>query len=193
MEYKKIFDIKDMFYECKEMKSLPEFELREPIKVLFVGKERVGCKSLIKAPIRDKYLKDSFRFNLFQVFDISVNNAIIKAQFYNNSLEETKIKYLKFQLKYVDIVIYVYDITIKKSFEFLKEAIRIVKEMYGNKFMGVIIGNKIDLYELTEIESNIGEEFAKKYNYEFNETSAIDDYFQNCLQQIIEKYLLTIN
>ena len=192
---KKIYDIKDMFYECKKLKFLPEFELSaKPIKILFVGKEGVGCKSLIKAAITNKYLRDSYKFNFFDIIDISIDDAIIKAQFYNNSLEESRVKYLKLFLKYVDIVIFVYDTTDEKSFEFLDEATRKVKEMYGNKFMGVIIGNKIDLYLLTKIETQEGQEFAEKYNYKFNETTTKDNYsFSNCLQEIIKDYLLNNN
>ena len=94
------------------------------------------------------------------------------------------------------IVIFVYDITHKQSFEELKNYwVKDVEEKLGKDIIKAIVGNKIDLFMNEEVTEEQGKEFAKSVNAEFLLTSAKTDgpkKFEDLLTKLYEKYLTKI-
>ena len=82
------------------------------------------------------------------------------------------------------ILIFVYGITRKSSFENLDNLIEIKKKL-GNNFVCSIIINKKKLFNEEVIEEEQGKNFSKKHNYKFYLLSAKDDQqtFINCLDE----------
>ena len=78
-------------------------------------------------------------------------------------------------MKKSNIVIFVYDITNKKSFNELKKYwYNEVKSYLGKEVVYAVAGNKSDLYEDQVISANEGKEFADSFNGIFKETTATD-------------------
>ena len=91
------------------------------------------------------------------------------------------------------IVIFVYDITQKESFEEIKNYwVNDVEEKLGKNITKGIVGNKIDLFLNEQVSQEEAEEYAKSVNAEFIVTSAKTDNpekFENFLATLYAKYL----
>jgi len=70
-------------------------------------------------------------------------------------------------------VFFVYDVTNLESFNHLELWYSDIEKNVREFPRGFIIGNKIDLIEKREISSDSAFQFAKKYNLEYFETSAL--------------------
>ena len=75
-------------------------------------------------------------------------------------------------MKGAKIVIFVYDITRKETFEQLDFWFENTKEVLGNKPILGIVGNKSDLYIKEDVKEEVAEEYAKKKGVPFRLTSA---------------------
>ena len=94
------------------------------------------------------------------------------------------------------IVIFVYDLTQKKTFSELDYWVNTVKEKIGTeKVTFGVAANKIDLFDNSEVDREEGEKYAKKINALFAETSAKDNPkgFRDFVQKLLGKYLLDNN
>ena len=103
--------------------------------------------------------------------------------------------------KDADIIILVYSINHKSSFEDIKNYLyEDVKKYEENYSVLALVGNKIDLKEYEQVDENIAKEFAEKINAIFMLVSAkngnniknlfdtvIDVYFKRNPQLIIEQ------
>ena len=67
-----------------------------------------------------------------------------------------------------------YDITNKETFESIHEWIANVKEIKGENFPMILLGNKIDLEDNREVSKESGEDLAYENHIEFFETSNKD-------------------
>ena len=90
------------------------------------------------------------------------------------------------------IVILVYDITRKESFEALPNWLNDVEEQIGLDFVKGVVANKMDLYLDEEVKGNEGEEYAKSINAKFLATSAKTEdpqIFIDFLSDLLAEYL----
>ena len=94
--------------------------------------------------------------------------------FYDTAGEEKYKSIPKNHIKNVQGIILMYDITNKKSFDSIIDWISDVKEIKGENFPMILIGNKIDLNESREVTEEMGNELAEKNQIEFFETSNKD-------------------
>ena len=88
--------------------------------------------------------------------------------------------------KNANIVILVYSIIDKKSFQSLNKWLKLVKEINGED--GYVLGvaaNKSDLYKKSVVPDSQGQDFAKKNKAIWKSTSAIED--DKCFEQLIEE------
>ena len=93
-------------------------------------------------------------------------------------------------MKGARIVIFVYDITRRETFEQLNFWISNTKEVLGEKPILGIVGNKSDLYFNEEIKEEEAEEFAQKNNIPFQLTSAkTPKSFSDFLEKLVVKYI----
>ncbi len=81
---------------------------------------------------------------------------VVRAQFYNGS----------------KIIIFVYDITNKGSFENLPNWLKEVNKHCRTPYTGFLVGNKIDLSEFRIIKFETAKEYAESLELEYIETSA---------------------
>lgn len=74
-------------------------------------------------------------------------------------------------IKNADGIILMYDITNKSSFDSISNWMKGIKEIKGDNFPIVLIGNKCDLESTRVISKEKGEELANLYKISFFETS----------------------
>ena len=102
---------------------------------------------------------------------------------------------MRYYLKDTNIIIFVYDITRKSSFDLLNMLIKEAKDKFGNNFIGAIIANKSDLYDEEAVREEEARLFAKEQNYKFYLVSALESpqSFINCLDELVKDYILAFH
>ena len=164
------------------------------IKVILLGESFVGKTSLINIstgekfsnnenttfnanyrPRKFKYKEEQYIFNLWDTIGQEKYRSLTK-MFFNDS----------------QIVILVYDISVKKTFEQLNFWYDQVVESLGkNKFMLAIVGNKKALFKEEQVKEEEGKKFAEEKNAKFILSSAKSDplSFNQFLDSIFGEYI----
>ena len=163
------------------------------IKVILVGDSGTGKTNLITVAAGFE-----FNSNTLTTTSCSYVQKIIKKEGkeYRINLWDTigQEKYrslTKIFLKDSKIVIFVYDITNKESFESLVFWKKIIDEVLGATPIFGVVGNKNDLYFDEKVKEEDGEEFAKNIGAKYLLTSAKNDSegFIQFLNIMLEEYL----
>ena len=162
-------------------------------KVIFLGESSVGKTNLIKISIGKKF--ESEEMTTWTV------SYVPKQFIYNNhnytfnlwdTIGQEKYRALtKIFFKEAIIVILVYDITRKKSFEALDYWYEQVKNELGDNFILAIVGNKSDLYITEQVSQEEGNNYAKEKGAKFKLTSAKTDplSFIKFLEELFTDYI----
>ena len=163
-------------------------------KVIFLGEAGVGKTTLIKVSIGQKFDKV---YNSSISLSFNPKKIIYENKQYTFNLWDTigQEKYRSLtKLFYKDskVVIFVYDITNKKSFKELNYWINEIKESLGNEPVFGIVGNKIDLEELKEVEDNVAKKFAEEKGIKFKLVSTKEDpkEFKLFLRMLVKDYII---
>ena len=98
----------------------------------------------------------------------------------------------KIFVKESDIVILVYDITNRESFQSLSYWKKMIEELLDTDIILGVIGNKVDLYISETVKQNEGEEYAKSIGAKFRLTSAKSNPSDvvNFIDELIDDYLV---
>jgi small GTP-binding protein len=148
----------------------------ETIKIMILGNSSVGKTSFIirftKNKFDETYLATIGIDCIYRI--INLENKLYKLMFYDTAGEEKYKSIPKNHIKNVQGVILMYDITNKLSFDSIIDWISDVKEIKGENFPMILVGNKIDLNESREVTEEMGNELAEKNQIEFFETSNKD-------------------
>ena len=119
------------------------------IKVLFCGYTGVGCNQLVNILTNEQFKENEqclYNWNC-RVKTIKINNKQFVIELWNGPGQEKFRSLGKIFIKNSDIMIFVYDITKRESFNDLKDYhIPAAYKILGNNFKGVIVANKSDLY-----------------------------------------------
>ena len=162
------------------------------LKIILLWDKNVGKSCLIKQYLYKSFSSEYFPTNSNCNFnkDIQVNNLIIKTTIWDtNGQKQYKLLDQLF-LNNTDIVLLVYDITNMKSYINLKKWYKNLKNNCDNiKILG-IIANKIDLDFDQIISKEEGENYAKRINALFFETSSMQyEYVDSVFEKLVEKYI----
>ena len=164
----------------------------DDIKVILVGEVATGKTSLINTSIGLEF-KDKLEST--QSSCIMQKKIIIDDQTYTINLwdtigQEQYRSLTKIFMKGAKIVIFVYDITRKETFEQLDFWFENTKEVLGNKPILGIVGNKSDLYIKEDVKEEVAEEYAKKKGVPFRLTSAkTPKNFCDFLEELVKTYI----
>ena len=171
--------------------------IAEENKIVIVGETGVGKTCILKqfsentfddkemSSLTSQYKKKTIKL---------VTGEDITFNIYDTAGQERFRSLAKIFYKDARIVILVYDITNKKSFEEMKNYwYNEVKNIPTENLILAIAGNKCDLYEERQVENEEGEDYAKSVNAIFVETSAkndsgIDELFENIGYKIIDPH-----
>ena len=117
------------------------------LKILILGDSEVG-----KTSILFQYIDGTFQDGYLSTFGVEykikpmvINNINITLQIWDTAGQERFRSLSKSFIKDADGILFVYDITNKKSFENIKNWIKDTEENAQKKFQKIIIGNKCDL------------------------------------------------
>ena len=164
-------------------------------RICLIGNICVGKTSLL-ARYADNSFKESYANTIgvdFRVITLKYNDIIAKVHIWdtagNERFKSITINYYRSSHGFI----YVYDITSKESFENLDMWINLTNENCGTNAINFLVGNKSDLEKEREVTKEEGEEFAKKYDLIFIETSAknndnVGKLFEFFTYKLIEYY-----
>jgi small GTP-binding protein len=167
------------------------------IKVILIGDEGVGKTSLINVTVGGSKLFNDDEHSSFNA-TYSMKSFIVNKKEYKLNLWDTigqeKLRSLtKLFFNKSKIVIFVYDITSKKSFQGLESWAEDVKNLIGDDIIKGVVGNKCDLYLKESVKEEEGEKYATSINAKFKITSAKTepDGFVKFLNELLIDYLNT--
>ena len=110
----------------------------------------------------------------FQIKYLNINNKKIKLQIWDTAGEERYRIVAKNCFNSSDGFIIVYDITNRDSFNNVNNWIEQITDIAPSHSKCIIFGNKNDLEHMRQVELKEGKELAKKYNFNYYETSALN-------------------
>ena len=164
------------------------------IKLILLGNSGVGKTSLIKSisginPNKTEEATLS-AYYLQKPFKIEDKEYLI--DLWDTAGQEAYLGVTKLFFKGSQIIIFVYDITVKNSFNSLTEWIKNVKEIVENDYVCGIIGNKSDLFLKSQVSNEEAKKLAESEGYKFKLASAVNDpkSFEDLIFELFQEYKL---
>ena len=169
--------------------NLPEIKL----KLLIIGDTSVG-KSSILLTYTDNYFPEAHLATIgveYKVKELLTDKYKIILQIWDTAGQERFRSITKSFFRNTNGILFVYDITDRKSFQSVKDWIK-DSEMHDSGFEKILCGNKIDLKDERQVTFNELEEYGMKKKIEVIETSAkskinIDESFKKLVDLILSK------
>jgi small GTP-binding protein len=165
------------------------------IKVILVGDSGTGKTQLITVAAGFEFNSTSLTTTSCSYVQIKLqkNKKEYKINLWDTIGQEKYRSLTKIFLKDSKIVIFVYDITNRQTFESLKYWKKIIDDVLGPTPIFGVVGNKNDLYLEEKVKEDEGEAFAKSINAKFlytsakNESNAFVKFIEQILDDFVEK------
>ena len=145
-------------------------------KIMVLGESKVGKTSLIK-----RYTKDQFGGVYlttvgmdFQDKIIEIEDKKVRLQVWDTAGQERFRNVTKGYFQSSHGLLVVYDISDKESFEKINFWMEHIKNNAPEEAKKILVGNKCDLANERKVSYEEGENYAKKFNIKFFESSAKD-------------------
>lgn len=169
-----------------------DFGLDKEIKVILIGDSGVGKTNLINIALGLGFnaKQEATSAASFSRLNIKTETNNISIDLWDTIGQEKYKQLTKLFYNNSRIVIFVYDIASRITFEGLTFWINDVKEQIGNDYVAGVIGNKSDLYLEEEVKREEGDVLAKSINAEFLLISAKNNErikFIDFLKVLVEK------
>ena len=167
----------------------------EYIKVVLLGESGVGKTNLINILTGGEFNENETltMASSFLLKKIKVNDKEYTIQIWDTIGHEKLRTLTKLFYTNSKIVIFVYDISVKASFEALKDYwINDVEQKLGKDIIKGVVGNKIDLFLNQQVSQEEGQEYAESIGAQFLEISAKSDNpkkFEDFLTNLFEQFL----
>ena len=165
----------------------------DSVKVTLLGNSGVGKSCIIYRFINNDFKEDimTTRGADYSQKSITIKNQTINLDLWDTAGQENYRSLGRHFYKDSLIVILVYDITNKESFEDLKTIWFNDLKRYGEKYTVLaVVGNKCDLFEDEKVTEEEGRKFAEEKNAEFMLVSAkAGDGVNNLFTTLVNKYL----
>ena len=163
------------------------------IKVILVGDSGTGKTQLITVAAGFEFNSTSLTTTSCSYVQIKLqkNKKEYKINLWDTIGQEKYRSLTKIFLKDSKIVIFVYDITNRATFDSLKYWKKIIDDVLGPTPLFGVVGNKNDLYLEEKVKEDEGEAFAKSINAKFLYTSAKNESnaFVKFIEQILDDYV----
>ena len=168
-------------------------EKKNGIKIILVGDSGTGKTNLITVAAGFDFNSNTLTTTSCSYIQkiIKKENKEYKINLWDTIGQEKYRSLTKIFLKDSKIVIFVYDITNRATFESLKFWKKTIDDVLGNGPVFGVVGNKIDLYYEEKVKEEEGDEYANSIGAKFLITSAKNDSksFSIFIEQILEDYL----
>ena len=163
------------------------------IKVILIGQSGVGKTNLINIAQNKNFETDTISTPTCSFFrkEMTVENKKFNIYLWDTIGQERLKSQTKLFFKNSKIVILVYDISSKDSYNALKFWHEQVKETLGDDIILGVLGNKLDLYLKEEVKEEEGNEYAKSIGAKFALVSAKTQRvkFLEFLEDLIKIYI----
>ena len=164
------------------------------LKYIIVGDSSVGKSNLLSKFAHNKFA-DSYEATIgveFDVKNLEINEKIFRIQIWDTAGQENFKSITKAYYKNCVCAMVVYDITKRQTFDNIQTWLDDVRNESPKNALIILIGNKIDLYQERQISYDEGNDFAKKNEIMFAETSAktgegVDDIFRKSAKEIEQR------
>ena len=163
------------------------------IKVILLGETGVGKTNLINAYFGRRFIQNVVS-TLTPESDrkaLEINKKKYLIEIWDTAGQEKYRSMNNIFIKGAKVVILVYDVTLKTTFNELDYWIKTTKEILGSETIYGIAGNKADLIDNIVVSDEEGKKYAKDNGAVFCATSAKEDSkgFQMFLDQLVEQYV----
>ena len=167
------------------------------LKVLLIGEAGVGKTNLINIMQgKDFSLNEITTSNCsFFMKEMTIDNLNFNVYLWDTIGQEKLRAQTKIFFKNSRIVILVYDITGRESFEKLESWHKLVKEALGDNIVLGVLGNKKDLFMQEQVKEEEAEEYAKSIGAIWALTSAKTEResFVTYVEDLIKEYIKKAN
>ena len=148
-------------------------ENAEFIKIMTLGNMKVGKTNFILKYTEDKF-EESHISTIgldFKIKKVQINNKHYQLLLFDTAGQERYKSIALNVIKDAHGILLMYDITDKATFDSIPDWIQSIKDLKGDDFPLILLGNKIDLEEERNISKEEGQKFADKIGIQFFETS----------------------
>lgn len=146
----------------------------QKFKIIFLGDQGVGKSSILNRFAQDKFEPD-YQATIgldFHSKNAIINGANVRLLLYDTAGQEKFKSLIPMYIRDANIIIVVYDVTIKDSFTHTSHWVNETKDLKKEDAIFVLVGNKIDLEANRQVSIKEAEEFAKQNDFLFFEVSA---------------------
>lgn len=165
----------------------------ENVKVTLIGGSGVGKTCIIRRYYLNEYVENpaSTCGGSYSFKRININNKLIQVDLWDTAGQERFRSLGKHFYKDAYIVILVYDITNKSSFEEIEKVWYPNVKEFGEKYSVLaVVGNKCDLYENEEVKESVAREYAEQIGATFQLVSAKSgDNIDLLFETLVKQYL----
>lgn len=163
---------------------------RSSFKIVLLGSTHVGKSSIIKRKLNPDYDIQSINATT-SPSSFKYTQDGIDLIIWDTAGQETYQSMVPIYIQNCFGVLYVFDITDRKSFEDLPKWHRTVQDTYPAK-ISLVVGNKVDMLNKRTVKGGEAENYAKSIHAKYIETSAlngsgIDTLFAVLVQAITEQ------
>lgn len=144
------------------------------LKLIVVGNQGTG-----KSCILNRFVNETFEENYqatigldFQSKNITIHDQDVRLIIYDTAGQEKFRSLIPMYIREAQIILLVYDISDKDSFDAMPNWIQEVKEVLNKEVVFALIGNKMDLESQRKVSYEEGKRLAEKNNFVFQEVSA---------------------
>ena len=177
------------------MSKKEEDDIDFELKITFVGDAGVGKTSLIEQLINQKFSQEvpsTIGGGNF-IKRITINQKKCQLSIWDTAGQERFRSLSKIYLKNSNIVIYVYDITKRETFDNItKNWTHIIHDLLGdNNIIFGVFGNKSDMYSFDNVGFDNGKNLAEEINGFFFETTAQNyDNIMEAIRKLVNEYII---
>ena len=154
--------------ELKPKKEIPKF------KIIFLGDQGTGKSCILNRFVDDKF-DENYQATVgldFQSKNVKIDNQDIHLLLYDTAGQEKFRSLIPMYTRDANIIMLVYDITRKESFNNIPIWIKDLTNVKFEEVIFVLIGNKIDLNDKREVNKEEGEKYSQENKMIFEEVSA---------------------